>query len=115
MNTKEGKLKYKRRTLLTDDVYLIGTEYLWRVVTTSGEDIANRAIELLKEVSTNLGPKLQGSLIEYHESYISECCDRLRAHYDTVSVLRRTDITGLEFFYKHFIVSYLHYFGYCVF
>lgn len=60
------------------------------MVTCSGEDIANRAIELLKEVSTNLGPKLQASIVDFHETFISECCDRLRAHYDTVTVLRHT-------------------------
>lgn len=76
-----------------DDPDLIGTDYLWRVVTNSEEEIANRAIELLKEVNTNLGPRLQASLVEFHENYISECCDRLRAHYDNVSVLSRESIT----------------------
>lgn len=111
VNTKEGKLKIKRRTLLTDDVDLVGTDYLWRVVTSSGEDIANRAIEILKEVSTNLGPKLQASLIEFHETYISECCDRLRAHYDTVSVLKRTDNIGninqILWYYKYIFQMYV--------
>ncbi|XP_063224287.1 probable ubiquitin carboxyl-terminal hydrolase FAF-X isoform X9 [Bacillus rossius redtenbacheri] len=88
VNSKEGKLKAKRRAFLMDDVDLIGTEYLWRVITNSGEEIASRAIELLKEVNTNLGPRLQSSLLEFHESFVSECLDRLRAHYDTVSVLR---------------------------
>ena len=60
---------------------------LLQVVTNSGDEIANRAIELLKEVNTNLGPRLQSSILEFHESYISECLDRLRAHYDTVTVL----------------------------
>lgn len=31
VNSKEGKLKLKRRTFLMDDVDLIGTDYLWRV------------------------------------------------------------------------------------
>lgn len=31
VNSKEGKLKLKRRTFLMDDVNLIGTDYLWRV------------------------------------------------------------------------------------
>lgn len=84
-------MKVKRRSLLTDDVDLIGSEYLWRIVTSSSEDVANRAIELLKEVSTNLGPKLQANIVDYHETFISECCDRLRAYFDTVSVLRRSD------------------------
>jgi ubiquitin carboxyl-terminal hydrolase 9/24 len=61
----------------------------WQVVTCSGEEIASRAIELLKEVNTNLGPRLQANVLDFHESFISECMDRLRAHYDTVSVLRR--------------------------
>ncbi|XP_023706840.1 probable ubiquitin carboxyl-terminal hydrolase FAF-X isoform X1 [Cryptotermes secundus] len=91
VNSKEGKLKAKRRAFLMDDVDLIGTEYIWRVVTNSGDDIANRAIELLKEVNTNLGPRLQSSLLEFHETYISECLDRLRAHYDTVSALCHED------------------------
>ncbi|PSN47507.1 putative ubiquitin carboxyl-terminal hydrolase FAF-X [Blattella germanica] len=91
VNSKEGKLKAKRRAFLMDDVDLIGTEYIWRVVTNSGDEIANRAIELLKEVNTNLGPRLQSSILEFHESYISECLDRLRAHYDTVTVLSNDD------------------------
>ncbi|XP_046391897.1 probable ubiquitin carboxyl-terminal hydrolase FAF-X isoform X3 [Ischnura elegans] len=87
VNSKEGKLTPKKRTHFMDDMDLIGSEYLWRVVTCSGEEIANRAIELLKEVSTNLGPRLQATLPDFHENFISECKDRLRAHYDTVSVL----------------------------
>jgi len=31
VNSKEGKLKLKRRTFLMDDVDLIGIDYLWRV------------------------------------------------------------------------------------
>lgn len=65
--------------------------HIFQVVTNSGDEIANRAIELLKEVNTNLGPRLQSSLLEFHETYISECLDRLRAHYDTVSVLSHED------------------------
>lgn len=88
VNSKEGKLKMKKRTFLMDDVDLIGNEYIWRVVTSSGDDMAARAIQLLKEVTTNLGPRLQSSCVQFHQSYISECLDRLRAHYDTVVVLK---------------------------
>lgn len=91
VNTKEGKLKVKRRMLLTEDPDLIGLDYLWKIVTLCPDDIAARAIELLREVSTNLGPKLQGSLLEFHETYITECYDRLRAHYDTVMGLQKTE------------------------
>lgn len=91
VNTKEGKLKQKRRLLLTEDSDLIGLDYLWKVVTLCSDDIAARAIELLREVSTNLGPRLLVSQLDYHETFITECYDRLRAHYDTIIVLQRTE------------------------
>ncbi|CAG5097169.1 Similar to Usp9x: Probable ubiquitin carboxyl-terminal hydrolase FAF-X (Mus musculus) [Cotesia congregata] len=92
VNSKEGRLKTKRRTYLMDDVDLIGSDYLWRVITNCPEEIACRGIELLKEVNTNLGPKLQSTVLSFHETFIAECMDRLKAHYDTVSIL-----TGVSF------------------
>lgn len=50
VNKKEGKLIQKRRSIVMDDPDLIGMDYLWRVITNSGEEIANRAIEIMKEV-----------------------------------------------------------------
>jgi ubiquitin carboxyl-terminal hydrolase 9/24 len=91
VNTKAEKLKVKRRSLLTEDPDLIGLDYLWKVVTLCPDDIAERAIELLREVSTNLGPRLQQSQMEFHENFITECHDRLRAHYDTVTVLQKSE------------------------
>lgn len=67
-----------------------------QVVTNSPEEIANRGIELLKEVNTNLGPRLQSSVLAFHETYIAECMDRLKAHYDTVTVLSRVYLDGKE-------------------
>ncbi|CAH1960059.1 unnamed protein product [Acanthoscelides obtectus] len=90
VNAKEGKIKFKRRTLLTEDPDLIGLDYLWKVVTLCPNDIAARAIELLKEVSTNLGPRLQASRLDFHETFVTECYDRLRAHFDTLSVLQKS-------------------------
>lgn len=66
------------------------------MVTNSPEEIANRAIELLKEVNTNLGPRFQSSVLEFHVTYIGECMDRLKAHYDTVSVLSTVYLEGKE-------------------
>lgn len=40
-------------------------------------------------MNTNLGPQLQANVLVFHENFISECMDRLRAHFDTVSLLRR--------------------------
>ncbi|KAM9486435.1 ubiquitin carboxyl-terminal hydrolase 9X isoform 5-T5 [Clarias gariepinus] len=87
VNCREGKLVAKRRVYMMDDLELIGLEYLWRVVIQGSDDIANRAIDLLKEIYTNLGPKLQANQVEIHEDFIQSCFDRLKASYDTLCVL----------------------------
>lgn len=50
----------------------------------------------MKEVNTNLGPRLQSSVLAFHETHIAECMDRLKAHYDTVTVLNRVYLDGRE-------------------
>ena len=61
VNTKANKLVQKRRAYLMQDTELIGLDYIWRLILCSNEDIANSAIELLKETFTNLGPHLQAN------------------------------------------------------
>lgn len=90
VNSKENKLKAVHRGYILDDEDLIGKDYLWRVITTAGEEIANRAIDLLKEVSTALSPRLQEKIHQFHELFIAECCDRLRTHYCNVTILGKT-------------------------
>ncbi|KAK1798090.1 hypothetical protein P4O66_000585 [Electrophorus voltai] len=87
VNCREGKLVAKRRVYMMDDLELIGLNYLWRVVIQGSDDIACRAIDLLKEIYTNLGPKLQVNQVEIHEDFIQSCFDRLKASYDTLCVL----------------------------
>ncbi|XP_058833231.1 probable ubiquitin carboxyl-terminal hydrolase FAF isoform X2 [Topomyia yanbarensis] len=87
VNSKEERLKGKQRGYVLDNEDLIGKDYLWRVITDAEEDIAFKAIDLLKEVSTALGPRLQANLNDFHENFISECCDRLQNYYETVKVL----------------------------
>ncbi|XP_054553726.1 probable ubiquitin carboxyl-terminal hydrolase FAF-X [Talpa occidentalis] len=87
VNCREGKLVAKRRAYMMDDLELIGLEYLWRVVIQSNDDIASRAIDLLKEIYTNLGPRLQVNQVVIHEDFIQSCFDRLKASYDTLCVL----------------------------
>ncbi|XP_057191252.1 probable ubiquitin carboxyl-terminal hydrolase FAF-X isoform X6 [Triplophysa rosa] len=87
VNCREGKLVAKRRAYMMDDLELIGLDYLWRVVIQGSDDIASRAIDLLKEIYTNLGPKLQANQVEIHEDFIQSCFDRLKASYDTLCVL----------------------------
>ncbi|XP_063491521.1 ubiquitin carboxyl-terminal hydrolase 9Y isoform X6 [Symphalangus syndactylus] len=87
VNCREGKLIAKRRSYMMDDLELIGLDYLWRVVIQSSDEIANRAIDLLKEIYTNLGPRLKVNQVVIHEDFIQSCFDRLKASYDTLCVL----------------------------
>ena len=87
VNCKEGKLIPKRRAHLMDDLELVGLDYCWRVVLCSDEDVASKAIELLKETFTNLGPRLQAQHVDIHEDFVSSFMDRLRASFDTITVV----------------------------
>lgn len=84
VNSKEDKLKGKHRGYVLDDDNLIGKDYLWGIITTGGEEIAYKAIELLKEVSTALSPRLQASIADFHEAFIDECCDRMKTSYTNI-------------------------------
>ncbi|MPC60527.1 putative ubiquitin carboxyl-terminal hydrolase FAF-X [Portunus trituberculatus] len=81
VNSKEGKLVLKRRVHLMDDDDLIGVDYVWRVVLCGTEDIASRAIELLRETFTNLGPRLQANRVIIHDDFLSSCTSRLKCIY----------------------------------
>ncbi|KAK7089931.1 ubiquitin carboxyl-terminal hydrolase 9X-like isoform X2 [Littorina saxatilis] len=90
VNLKENKLQPKRRGgCLMDDMELIGLDYLWRVVLLAPDEVADKAVMLLKDTFTNLGPRLQQNQVEIHEDFIGSCVDRLKALYDTVTVLEK--------------------------
>ncbi|CAH0691384.1 unnamed protein product [Chilo suppressalis] len=74
VNSKEGKLKIKRRSFLLNDADLIGLDYLWRVITECDDEISARGIELLREVCTCVGP--QFSAAHHHEAFLTQCCAR---------------------------------------
>ena len=89
VNVKEGKLMPKRREHLLENEELVGLEYCWKVILKSSEEVANKAIQLLKEILTNLGPRLQAQQAVIHEDFIAHCMDILRSSYDTVSLLKQ--------------------------
>ena len=93
VNCKEGKLILKRRATLMDDLELVGLDYIWKVVLCSSEAVSIKAIDLLKETFTNLGPRLVPQQVEIHEDFIGSCMDRLKASFDTLTVLQ-TDTGG---------------------
>lgn len=96
VNSKENKLIPKRRAYLMDDTELVGLDYIWRLVLCSQDDIADRAIELLKDTFTNLGPSLQSSQVEIHEDFISSCMDRLKASYDTITIIGQVKLSCVK-------------------
>ncbi|XP_013401949.1 probable ubiquitin carboxyl-terminal hydrolase FAF-X isoform X1 [Lingula anatina] len=90
VNAKESKLMAKRRGgYVMDDIELIGLDYLWRVVIYGSEEVAEKAVALMREVYTNLGPHLQSSQLAIHEDFLSICRDRMKAMYDTVTALQK--------------------------
>ena len=48
------------------------------MVLCGSEDIAGRAIELLRETFTNLGPRLQANQVIIHDDFLSNCMSRLK-------------------------------------
>ncbi|KAK3733916.1 hypothetical protein QZH41_000977 [Actinostola sp. cb2023] len=78
VNIKEKKVLRKRRSYVMQDLNLIGMDYVWQVVLHSSSDIANRAIELIKETFTNLGPNLRDNQVEIHNQFIQTCTSRIQ-------------------------------------
>ena len=60
-----------------------------QVILWAPEDVADKAIVLLKDTFTNLGPRLHQNQKDIHEDFIQTTVDRLKALYDTVTVLEK--------------------------
>jgi ubiquitin carboxyl-terminal hydrolase 9/24 len=101
VNKKEGHLTKKRNgTYVLEDTNLIGFDYLWKVIIESQTDIANCAIELLKEIYSNLGCHLRPRQSEIHNLFITSCSERLHASQaylnEAVNSLQRNEERILE-------------------
>ena len=59
VNINERRLSAWRRGFITENVDLVGLEYLWKAVLLAPDSIVYKPIELLKDVYTNLSNKLQ--------------------------------------------------------
>ena len=59
VNINERRLVAWRRGFVTEKVDLVGLEYLWKAVLVAPDNIVYKPIELLRDVYTNLSPKLQ--------------------------------------------------------
>ena len=62
--------------------------FVHQVIMFAPEDVAEKGITLLKEIFTNLGPRLQQDQVEIHKDFMLTTKDRMKALYDTISVLQ---------------------------
>ncbi|XP_050076338.1 probable ubiquitin carboxyl-terminal hydrolase FAF [Anopheles maculipalpis] len=95
VNTKEERIVSAKHhhhrsayVLYNNGEDLIGKDYLWRVITAGQETIANRAISILNEMMT-VGPRQLADVKAYHEAFIEECCEKLRAMFQSMEMLLR--------------------------
>uniref|UniRef100_A0A182SE80 ubiquitinyl hydrolase 1 n=1 Tax=Anopheles maculatus TaxID=74869 RepID=A0A182SE80_9DIPT len=93
VNTKEERIVSAKHhhhrsayVLYNNGEDLIGKDYLWRVITAGQETIANRAINILNEMMT-VGPRQLADVKAYHEAFIEECCEKLRAMFQSMEML----------------------------
>ena len=72
VNCNDHKLRQWRRTLLTDNLDLMGLEYLWEVILTAQQGIAHKAIDSMKDIYTNLTPQLKEQNVRGKEGETEE-------------------------------------------
>lgn len=71
-----------------NDEDLVGIEYLWKLILNGSDEVADRGIQLMREIYTNISPQLKNDVKRVHESFISDCFDRLRPVYDSVKLMQ---------------------------
>ncbi|CAF3335952.1 unnamed protein product [Rotaria socialis] len=101
VNAQLNKLQQKRRSIrLMNDEDLVGIEYLWKLILNGSDEVADRGIQLMREIYTNISPQLKADVKRIHESFISDCFDRLRPIYDSVKLMYTHQDTKQEYHHK---------------
>ncbi|CAL8103226.1 unnamed protein product [Calicophoron daubneyi] len=75
---------------LMDNSDLHGLDHVWRMLLDAPDAVAVRAMELLQQLYTNLGPHLIPNRKELNEDFLQHCFTRLKADHDTVRCLLDT-------------------------
>lgn len=88
VNLREGKLVADNKTFYTENLDLVGLDYLTRIVLNGTEQVSELAIELLKGIYSNLSNHLQNNKLSIIEDFILTCMDRLSAFYKTIEILK---------------------------
>ncbi|CAF0890240.1 unnamed protein product [Adineta ricciae] len=85
VNAQSNKFQQKRRSVrLISDEDLIGGEYLWKVILNGSDEVANRGIQLIKEIYTNISPQLKTEVKRIHQTFMGECFSRLKHVYGQI-------------------------------
>lgn len=90
VNINERRLVAWRRGFVTEKVDLVGLEYLWKAVLVAPDNIVYKPIELLRDVYTNLSPKLQQDQI--HLEFIQVCMQQLQIIYESLQQYKPGEI-----------------------
>ncbi|CAF0941972.1 unnamed protein product [Adineta ricciae] len=98
VNAQLNKLQQKRRSIrLMNDEDLVGIEYLWKLILNGSDEVADRGIQLMREIYTNISPQLKTDVKRIHESFISDCFERLRPVYDSVKLMHTQQDSKQEY------------------
>ena len=67
VNAQSNKFQQKRRSIrLINDEDLIGIEYLWKLIFNGSDEVADRGIQLMREIYTNISPQLKTDVKRIH-------------------------------------------------
>ena len=75
------KIKYR----LTEDLALIGLDYVWRIIISGPKYVSNWAATFLVSLYTDLGPSLLHDRVSVRENFIASCFERLKNNYDAIA------------------------------
>ncbi|EDV22025.1 uncharacterized protein TRIADDRAFT_59589 [Trichoplax adhaerens] len=90
------KINNETKPIYKHDQELIGVDYIWRVVLCSEEDVANKAIELLKETYITLNPDVQNSQVLADSEFIETCMKRLQVSCNNLRSFAMTESSSTE-------------------
>ena len=86
LNIQEKKMILEMGSRLTEDLDLIGLDYVWRIILSGSKEASDWAVTFLVSIYTNLGPSLQPNRVSIQENFLASCFDRLKNNYDTIVV-----------------------------
>ncbi len=85
VNAQSHKFQQKRRSIrLISDEDLVGIEYLWKLILSDSDEVADRGVQLIREIYTNISPQLKSDIKRIHQTFIQECFQRFKLVYDQI-------------------------------